>query len=92
MLARTPSRELTEWMAYESVTGPLGPVRGDWQAASIAHVTAVVAAGKKGKRLKLPDFLLRWKAPRKRAQSPEAQLEIFKTLAERGRRGNGNDR
>ena len=80
LLARASSRELTEWMAYEREHGPLGPDRGDWQAANIAYTTGVMAAGKKGRKLKLTDFVLKW-GPRKKRQSPEEMLNVFRALA-----------
>jgi hypothetical protein len=81
LLARTSSHELSEWQAFEREYGPLGPERGDWQAAMTAHVIAVSAAGKKGRRLKLTDFLIKWGTPRKARQSAEEQLAIFRALA-----------
>lgn len=68
-------------MAYERECGPLGPERGDWQAAQVAHAVVAVAAGKKGRRFKLTDFLLKWDGGRKRRQSSEEQLDIFRALA-----------
>lgn len=89
LLARTSSRELAEWQAYEREFGPLGPERGDWQAAMLAHTFAAVMTGKQGRRLKLSDFLLRWRAPRR--QTPEEQLNIFRALAQK-QETRGNDR
>lgn len=83
LLARTLSPELTEWKAYEREYGPLGSERGDWQAANLAYTFAVVMAGKKGRRLKLADFLLRWSPARKRRQSGEEMLDVFGRLAAR---------
>lgn len=81
LLARCSSRELTEWMAYEREHGPIGPERGDWQAANVAYTTAVMLAGKKGRKLKMRDFLLRW-GGRKR-HTPEEMLNAFRALAAR---------
>lgn len=81
MLARTSSRELAEWQAYEREYGPLGPERGDWRAAMLAQTFAATMAGNKGRRPKLTDFLLRWSAPRR--QNPEEQLKIFRALAQK---------
>jgi hypothetical protein len=61
LLGRISSDELTEWQAYERAHGPLGPVRGDWQAALIASTIVAVNKGKRGRRPKLQDFLLAWK-------------------------------
>lgn len=90
MLARTSSRELAEWQAYEREYGPLGPERGDWQAAMVANTLAAVMGGKQSRRLRLTDFLLRWSAPRR--QTPEEQLKIFRALARKQETARGNDR
>ncbi|GGZ28040.1 phage tail assembly protein T [Streptomyces nitrosporeus] len=59
LLADIDSDELTEWMAYERVTGPLGPRRTD-----VLHGihTAVVAntAAAKGRKAKPQDFIPEW--------------------------------
>lgn len=59
--------------------GPLGPERGDWQAALVAYVIAAAHRTEKSKPLRLKDFLLRW-APRPK-QSQWEQLAIFRALA-----------
>jgi hypothetical protein len=71
------SRELTEWMAYEQVTGPLGTERGDIHTALLATVVANSLKGKKGRRHKLRDFLPAW---HKRRQSDDEMLAMAKTL------------
>lgn len=59
MLADMGSDEITEWMAYERVTGPLGPGRYD-----VLHGihTAVVAntAAAKGRKARPRDFIPEW--------------------------------
>lgn len=59
MLADIDSDELTEWIAYEKITGPLGPARGD-----ILHgiQTAVMAntAIAKGRKAHAKDFVPDW--------------------------------
>ena len=59
LLADIDSDELTEWMAYEKVTGPLGPRRAD-----VLHGihTAVVAntAAPRGRKAKPGDFIPEW--------------------------------
>lgn len=59
MLADIDSDELTEWIAYEKVTGPLGPRRLD-----VLHGihTAVVAntAAAKGRKARPRDFIPEW--------------------------------
>ncbi|MEU0133404.1 hypothetical protein ABZ172_05085 [Streptomyces sp. NPDC006296] len=60
LLARCTSAELTEWMAYEQVTGPLGPERLD---LLFGILTATVSNGSRGKgqRAKEPrDFIPKW--------------------------------
>jgi hypothetical protein len=55
--ASLSSSELTEWMAYEKTTGPLGRHRQDIQAATIA-ATIANANRSKGKKFKIKDFLI----------------------------------
>lgn len=66
LLARTSSRELSEWMAYERITGPLDTrLRGDI-SASIISATVANSGGSK-RKLKPADFLPKWF---KRKRSP----------------------
>jgi hypothetical protein len=62
LLTRISSAELTEWMAYERLTGTLDMrKRVDYASANVA--TTVYAMGrdpKRGKRPKLADFLVEW--------------------------------
>ena len=92
LLRRADSRELTEWAAYEREYGPLGPERGDWQAALVAYTTAsMLSTG--NARPKITDFVLRW--ARSKRQSAEEQLNIFRALAasfEKKDEPRGNDR
>ncbi|KAB8167062.1 hypothetical protein FH609_011715 [Streptomyces sp. 3MP-14] len=73
MLATTTSAELTEWMAYERVTGPLGPERGD--ALHGIQTAALVNAqkGKRGKRARPQDFIPTWDSGGGE-QTPDEQL------------------
>lgn len=80
LLARTSSRELAEWCAFEQEYGPLGPERGDWQAATVAYVAAISAAGKKGRRLKITDFLLRWGGGARKRKTPAEMLNVFRAV------------
>ncbi|MDT3395431.1 hypothetical protein RKE29_01990 [Streptomyces sp. B1866] len=68
LLARTSSAELTEWMVYERLTGPLGGRRGDVQAAIVA-ATVANAQRARGRALRPEDFLPVWDKPR--AMTPE---------------------
>lgn len=58
VLARTSSHELSEWAAYERITGPLGPARADLHAAIIAATVANSAGGKRKSAPK--DFIPKW--------------------------------
>lgn len=81
LLARTDSRELAEWMAYEQIDGPLGPERGDYHAAILAHTTASVWRGKDDPPLLVADFLPRWDAEAPvREQSSDEQYEIARQI------------
>ncbi|MFD3657036.1 hypothetical protein [Streptomyces sp. NPDC058620] len=54
------SAELTEWMAYEQINGPLGPERQDVQFAILTATVANTARGK-GQSAKEPkDFIPKW--------------------------------
>jgi len=59
LMHRSSRIEILWWMAYERKNGPLGPRRGDFQAALVATVIAQ-ANSKKGKKAKFEDFLLKW--------------------------------
>ncbi len=59
MLRRIDSAELSEWMAYERVAGPLGGARGDQQAAVVAS-TVANAMRSKGRAYKVDDFVPQW--------------------------------
>ncbi|MEU2992893.1 hypothetical protein ABZ772_21545 [Streptomyces griseoincarnatus] len=59
LLARTSSAELTEWMAYERVTGPLGPERLDALVATLAATVANTARAK-GRKAEPTDFMPKW--------------------------------
>ncbi|MFG2683166.1 hypothetical protein [Streptomyces sp. NPDC048392] len=59
LLADIHSDELTEWMAYEQLTGPLGPDRGDLLHGIRAAVIAN-AAGGKGRKAVPKDFIPKW--------------------------------
>lgn len=54
------SSELTEWMVYEKITGPLGRRRQDIQAATIAATIANANRSKKAKKAQISDFLIQY--------------------------------
>lgn len=77
LLARTSSRELTEWMAFEQMDGPLGSKRGDYQAALVAKTVADVNRPKRRAAYKLKDFLLRFDQDEQR-QTPQQIAAILR--------------
>lgn len=78
LLSRISSRELTEWMAYEKIAGPIGPRRGDILAAQIAATIQNVNRPKRRKAVKLADVLLRW--DRKEPLSPQEMYERVRQI------------
>jgi hypothetical protein len=89
MLADMDSAELTEWMAYEKISGPLGPERIDVLSSIVAATVANTARGK-GQRAKEPaDFLPEWdQGAEARARDWEQMLTTVKAM---NRRLHGND-
>ncbi|WP_330478677.1 hypothetical protein OG301_26730 [Streptomyces platensis] len=81
LLARTTSRELTEWQAFERVTGPLDlRLRGDI-AVGIVAATIANSNGAK-KKAKPSDFMPVWF---KRRKTPdEVWAEVMKANAALG--------
>ncbi|WP_455755177.1 phage tail assembly protein T [Streptomyces olivaceus] len=51
---------MTEWMAYERVTGPFGPERLDVLHGIQTAVIANAARGKKGRKAEPKDFVPAW--------------------------------
>jgi len=90
LLARCTSAQLTEWMAYEQVTGPLGPERQD---LLFGILTATVSNGSRGKgqRAKEPkDFIPKWDQGGKR--EPADWRQMLATVQSMNRRLGGADR
>lgn len=77
LLERIDSRELSEWAAYERVSGPLGPERLDVLAAIIASTVHNSATDKKSRKAKPRDFLPKWD---KREQTWQEQLAVVKAI------------
>jgi hypothetical protein len=76
--SRLDSYELTEWMVFEQMTGPLGRRRGDIQAATIAATIANANRGKGGRKFKMTDFLIPYgEAGRK---TPEQMLAAIRDI------------
>lgn len=76
--SRMSSSELTEWMAFERMTGPLGRYRQDIQAATIAAVIANANRGKGGRTFKVSDFLIPY--GKQETKTAEQMLEAIKSL------------
>lgn len=76
--SRLGSAELTEWMAFERMSGPLGRRRNDIQAATIAATIANANRGKKGKPFKMQDFLIPY--GENQEKSPDQLLETIRQL------------
>lgn len=76
LLTVIDSRELTEWQAYDALS-PIGPERGDVQAALVATVLVNVNRGKDTRPAKLADFLLEWDSDTEQVD-PEAAREAVK--------------
>lgn len=60
LLAEMDSLELTRWEAYERVYGPLGGLRGDYQAALVASMIANVNRREDAEPMPIDDFLINW--------------------------------
>lgn len=73
MLADIDSDELTQWMAYEQVTGPLGPTRADVLHGIRAAVTANTVAAR-GRKASPGDFIPTWE------QRPADAEDMFATV------------
>ncbi|MFJ4907727.1 hypothetical protein ACIQCR_24570 [Streptomyces sp. NPDC093249] len=81
LLERTSSAELTEWMAYEHVAGPLGPERLDLLHAITSATIANTARGKGQPAREPKDFMPRWdQAAGQTEQSWQQMLATVKTL------------
>ena len=72
------SAEFAEWMAYEKVTGPLGPERFD--ALHAVHMALIYNQwAKKSKTKKPKDFLPEWDR-HVRVSSPEEMLNALRAF------------
>jgi len=65
-------------MAYEQVAGPIGPARGDAQAAIVASTVANANRGKKSRRFSPADFIPKW--DRRAGMSWQEQLAKVKAI------------
>lgn len=60
LLARIDARELSEWIAYEKIAGPLGPARIDVAAAIVSATLVNVNRGKNKRAVSPDDFMPEW--------------------------------
>lgn len=74
------SSEFSEWMAYERVTGTIGPDREDIHAGIIASTMANTARSKKSKVYKPKDFIPEWD---QREQTIEEQIATVRQIHQR---------
>lgn len=89
MLADMDSAEITEWMAYEQISGPLGPERSDVLSSILAATTANTARGK-GQSAKEPkDFMPAW--DQGATPGPGDWQQMLATAKSLTRRLGGND-
>lgn len=87
MLAGMSSRELSEWMAYEKVTGPLDTRMRTDIAAGVIAATVSNSNGAK-KKARPSDFIPVWFKRRKTPQ--EIWAEVVKVNAAMGGRIRGS--
>ena len=60
MLRGMSSRQLSEWQAYERISGPLGAARADLHAGIIAATIANANRPPKSKPFRPADFIPKW--------------------------------
>lgn len=82
MLSRISSMEITEWIAYERIAGPLGAWRFD---VLTAHIVAAItngfrAFGKQSPIRELKKFLPTWDRKAQSEQTPDEMLEVIRSL------------
>jgi hypothetical protein len=77
---RLSSYELTEWMLYEKITGPLGRKRQDIQTAMICATLVNVNRGKRGTKAKISDFIIPYEKHRSNRQNPQEILRTVKSI------------
>jgi hypothetical protein len=78
LLASTTSEELTEWMAYERLTGTIGPERGDLLHGILTATVANTARGKGQRAARAEDFIPKWAG--KARQSWQDMLTAVRAL------------
>lgn len=89
MLARVSSRELTEWAAYEQVSGPIGPERLDRLFGMLASVVANAQRSKKGRPYKPEQFIPKWDPKATTDRRPEMTGEEMLRAVRRANKAMG---
>ncbi len=79
LLATHSSAELTEWIAYEQITGPIGQGRDDVLMAVIAATVSNSNRGK-GRKARVLDFLPKWDRGGRRQMDWTEMLAAVKTM------------
>jgi hypothetical protein len=78
LLGKCSAQELTDWVAFEHIDGPLGQVRGDIQAGIVAATIANAKRGKSSRHFKPSDFMVQWDRPG--ARTPQAMRSLMIAL------------
>lgn len=90
LLSRITAAELSEWMAYNSIS-PVGMARADQRAALIACTLANIHRGKNQQPQKIRDFMLYPEPkPKQSLASMQASMQRFakmNELAQQQRKG-----
>lgn len=89
MLARVSSRELTEWAAYEQVSGPIGPERLDKLFGMLASVVANAQRSKRGRPYKPEQFIPKWDPKAAADRRPEMTGEEMLRAVRRANKAMG---
>lgn len=84
LLARTDSRELTEWEAYERLE-PFGERRADKRAALVAWMMSVMWRGKSSEKFQIGDFMLENELDIEEPMTPEEMMAAFAGAVGKGR-------
>ncbi|MCY0919601.1 MULTISPECIES: phage tail assembly protein T [unclassified Streptomyces] len=79
LLATHSSAELTEWIAYEQITGPIGQARDDALMSILAATISNTARGK-GRKARASDFLPKWDSGKGRRMDWTEMLAAVKTI------------
>jgi hypothetical protein len=87
MLALIDSRELSEWMAYERVAGPLGPERDNLHAGLVTAAIYNVNRDRGRKAFRPQDFLFEFTSSEQtHEQTPGGIYGMFRMWADAARR------